>query len=207
MRAATGLLLFACARTALDAGELDANGAGPGLPAPSLGTGGSLAPAASGGATGGSAPVLSSGGRAQAQCLPTPETCNGRDDDCNGAVDDLPALPCPTGGFSYCIGGVQSACPSRCETCIPGSERACFVSFCTFWGVQTCTADGRSFGSCREQRVPSECAGVAGEGPNVAALEQCCIDNGYCCLDNADLDHDGNMAESLGNCRDVSCNP
>jgi streptogramin lyase len=49
------------------------------------------------------------------------ETCNGRDDDCDGAIDEeLPAVPCPTaggcgglavcqGGALVCIGGAASA--------------------------------------------------------------------------------------------------
>ena len=36
-------------------------------------------------------------------------------------------------------------------------------------------------------------------------LEQCCIDDGYCCLDEHDLDHDGNRREMLGACDGVRC--
>src|SRR5262249_33825562 len=37
-------------------------------------------------------------------CVPSPETCNGLDDDCNGQIDDgLPAIPCPGGGARYCV--------------------------------------------------------------------------------------------------------
>jgi hypothetical protein len=171
-----------------------------------LGTGG--IPATGGSASSGGSvvkpPPTGAGGSANNGCVPAPEQCNGRDDDCNGRVDEVSPVPCPGGGFSYCVGGRQSACPSRCEVCVPGSERICFVSFCTFWGVQTCTADGRSFGACREERVPSECAGV-GSARNLGALERCCLDHGYCCVDSEDLDHDGNRAEMLGACGDVQC--
>lgn len=195
-------LAVSCARSGLDPGEFAASGdpgptpsttppadAGtqpspPSTPDAGLGTGGSV-----------NGPL----------CVPSEELCNGLDDDCDGFVDDLAPVPCAAGGFSYCVGGRQSACPTRCDACIPGSERVCFTSYCTFWGTQTCTADGRSFGSCRERRVPSECADAAGRGGDIAKLEQCCIAHGYCCVDTEDLDHDGDHSEVLGNCEDVSC--
>lgn len=83
-------------------------------------------------------------------------------------------------------------------------EFKCFVSYCTFWGEQTCTADGRSVGAGSEQRVPAECAGI-GSAHDIAALERCCIDNGYCCVDREDLDGDGDRSEMLGECGDVRC--
>src|SRR5262249_42252651 len=125
-------------------------------------------------------------------CVPHDETCNGIDDDCNGEVDDgIAPIPCPGGGERYCVAGRFSECPTRCETCIPGSERVCFLSYCTYWAAQTCTADGRSWGVCRERHVPSECSGVATKNKDSPELEQCCIDKGYCCRDEYDLNHDG----------------
>jgi hypothetical protein len=147
---------------------------------------------------------LEAGTDASGHCVPAPEQCNGRDDDCNGDTDDgIPAIPCPGGGERYCVAGRMSACPERCELCVPGSERICFLSYCEFWAVQTCTADGRSFGICREHGVPPECKPFA--KANSVKLEQCCIDNGYCCLDENDLDRDGNRREMLGNCTGVVC--
>jgi hypothetical protein len=99
----------------------------------------------------------------------------------------------------------MSACPARCETCLPGSERVCMLSYCTFWGIQTCTADGRSFGRCREHEPPPECRDIAREHRDSRELEQCCLDNGYCCLDRHDLDGDGNRSEMLGRCDEVLC--
>lgn len=148
--------------------------------------------------------IGSAGGATGPSCVPNGEVCNGLDDDCNGRVDEVAPVPCPGGSFSYCVGGRQSACPSRCEACVPGSQRICFVSFCTFWGEQTCTADGRSFGACREQPVPAACKGV-GSARNLGALERCCLDNGYCCVDSEDLDRDGDRSEMLGACQDVEC--
>ena len=141
-------------------------------------------------------------------CVAVPESCNGIDDDCNGQVDDgIAPIPCPSGGFRYCVGGRSSACPTRCEVCVPGSQRVCFISYCLYWGTQTCAADGKSFGSCREQRPPSDCDAVARAEGASSALEHCCVDRGYCCLDTYDLDGDGDRGEVLGSCGGVSCEP
>lgn len=142
------------------------------------------------------------------RCVPVEETCNGIDDDCNGQVDDgIAPVPCPGGGFRYCVGGRSSACPTRCEVCVPGSQRVCFISYCLYWGTQTCAADGRSFGPCREQRPPSACDAIARAEGASPELERCCIDHGYCCLDAYDLDVDGNRGDVLGSCGGVSCEP
>jgi hypothetical protein len=141
-------------------------------------------------------------------CQPQPEVCNGRDDDCDGKVDeDLPPIPCPNGGSRYCIAGRTSECPRVCEVCRPGSQRVCFISYCTYWGAQTCASDGRSFGLCRERPVPPECETIAKTKRKSRELEQCCIDNGYCCLDEQDLDGDGDRTEMLGRCGGVTCPP
>jgi hypothetical protein len=141
-------------------------------------------------------------------CQPQPETCNGRDDDCDGKVDeDLPPIPCPNGGNRYCVAGRLSECPRVCEVCRPGSQRVCYISYCTYWGAQTCASDGRSFGLCRERPVPPECESIAKSKRKSPELERCCIDNGYCCLDEHDLDGDGDRTEMLGRCGGVTCPP
>jgi hypothetical protein len=141
-------------------------------------------------------------------CQPQAEVCNGRDDDCDGQTDeDLPAIPCPDGGNRYCVGGRYSECPRRCEVCVPGSRRICFVSFCTYWGSQACAADGRSFGACRESTAPQSCDQVVRDKKKSPELEQCCLDSGFCCLDEFDLDHDGDRTEMLGRCAAVECTP
>jgi hypothetical protein len=141
-------------------------------------------------------------------CSPQPETCNGVDDDCNGKVDDgLPPIPCPNGGERYCIAGAYSECPRRCEVCVPGSERVCFTAFCTYWGTQACASDGRSFGPCKESRVPSGCQAVTDMQKYSADLEKCCLAQGQCCLDTWDLDGDGDTNEMLGRCDSVMCGP
>ncbi|MDX2050986.1 MAG: hypothetical protein SFV15_01255 [Polyangiaceae bacterium] len=138
-------------------------------------------------------------------CVPEAESCNGLDDDCNGRVDDVPPLACSEGGFQYCVNGQMSDCPRRCEQCLPGSERVCQISYCTYWGVESCAADGKAFSFCKEQRVPRECREVAERFHDSPELEQCCIDNGYCCLDSHDLDKDGDTGEMMGRCEDVMC--
>jgi hypothetical protein len=138
-------------------------------------------------------------------CRPRSEACNGRDDDCNGAVDDLPAEACDGGGFRFCVAGRMSECPRRCEVCVPGSVRVCQNPYCTFWGEQECAADGQGFGNCREADPPPECADIARKHQQSPELEQCCLDNGYCCEDEHDLDNDGNRREMLGACEDIAC--
>lgn len=206
--AALLLCAFACARTGLYPGEL---GDGDGVS-----SGGSDTAGGTSGAAGTPAQPIatnmppSSGGqstvpREEPRCEPSPEDCNGRDDDCNGAIDDLPAQACPGGGSRFCVAGRLSECPKRCEVCVPGSVRICQNPFCTFWGEQECAADGQGFGNCREADPPPECAGIAKKHQQSRELEECCIDNGYCCLDEHDLDRDGNRHEMLGACGDIAC--
>ncbi|HEY6729365.1 MAG TPA: hypothetical protein VI197_35385 [Polyangiaceae bacterium] len=140
------------------------------------------------------------------ECEPTgAESCNGVDDDCNGSVDDLPPVACADGGFSYCVRGAMSECPRECQTCMPGSETICFVSYCYFWGVQTCSGDGKSLSGCIEEPPPSACTDIARDHQKSRQLEQCCIDEGYCCKDDFDLDHDGDTRDYVGNCSEVIC--
>lgn len=214
------LAAAACARTGLYPADLGDDESGVTDP---VGSGGATATggAASGGAGAGGllqvagvAGMVSVAGSAGApmkppvmppSCEPSTEVCNGRDDDCNGAVDDLAPAACPGGGFRFCVAGRLSECPRRCDVCVPGSYRVCQNSFCSFWGEQECTGDGQGFGFCREAEPPPECAGIARKFKDSSQLEQCCLDNGYCCLDEHDLDHDGNTREMLGACKDVVC--
>jgi hypothetical protein len=141
-------------------------------------------------------------------CHPQPETCNGVDDDCNGVVDDgLPPIPCPNGGARYCVSGAYSECPRRCEVCVPGSERECFTTFCSFWGTQACASDGRSFGPCKEALPPGDCQAVTDQSKYTSDLEKCCIAQGLCCLDEFDLNGNGDKTEMLGRCDSVMCGP
>lgn len=192
----SGWLLAACGRTSLLEASLtdDSNAAGADA---AVDAASERAPDASA-----PAPAVSAG---PAVCEPATEICNGVDDDCNGKVDDLPAIPCPGGGSRYCVAGRLSACPERCEVCVPGSERVCFLSYCLYWGTQACAADGKSFGPCREDKPAAECDAVAREHKDSPELEQCCLDNGYCCADSHDLNDNGNRSEFIGQCDEVLC--
>jgi hypothetical protein len=215
--AALLLLFAACARTGLHPGDLSEGDDGPdesssGGRQATPGAGGSSIVAGGMAGTAGIAGMLPTPGSAGAPtqptepiCRPRSEACNGRDDDCNGAVDDLPAEACDGGGFRFCVAGRMSECPRRCEVCVPGSVRVCQNPYCTFWGEQECAADGQGFGNCREADPPPECADIARKHQQSPELEQCCLDNGYCCEDEHDLDNDGNRREMLGACEDIAC--
>ena len=139
-------------------------------------------------------------------CVPKTEICNGVDDDCDGNVDEeQPSIPCPNGGDRFCVGGHYSECPRRCDVCVPGSKRTCITTFCTFWGSQECADDGKSFSACKESQPPDACREIANRMMRSPALEQCCIDNGFCCVDEFDLDGDGDRTEMLGRCESVIC--
>jgi hypothetical protein len=138
-------------------------------------------------------------------CVPSEEVCNGVDDDCNGNVDEVAPVPCPDGGFSHCIAGVMSECPTQCDTCMPGSKTICFVSYCYYWGVQTCHGDGKSLSGCVEEPPPRACREIAQKHQKSRQLQQCCIDEGYCCKDDFDLDNDGSTQDYVGNCSEVLC--
>jgi hypothetical protein len=55
--------------------------------------------------------------------------------------------------------------------------------------------------------VPRQCRAIARDHQDSPQLERCCIDEGYCCLDEHDLDGDGDTGEMLGNCEHLSCEP
>jgi hypothetical protein len=211
------LCAAACARTGLSAGDLGDGDLGAG----DASSGGSATSGDAGKPNGG-APVidpLPTSGRSPVQmggtsslpiseptaCVPSTEACNGRDDDCNGAVDDVPAEACPGGGFRYCVAARLSECPRRCDVCVAGSVRICQNPFCSFWGEQECAADGQGFGHCREAQPPPECRAIARKFENSKELERCCLENGYCCLDQYDIDGDGDRGEMLGACGDIAC--
>jgi MYXO-CTERM domain-containing protein len=108
-------------------------------------------------------------------CVPADETCNGRDDDCDGAVDDGLSRTCGTdvgecrtgsetcsgGGWGACVGGIPpraEACDDRDDDCDGATDeelwRACGsdVGECRT-GIATCTAG--AWGSCVGELPPA----------------------------------------------------
>jgi len=102
------------------------------------------------------------GGGAMMMCtpgMPSAETCNGIDDDCDGMIDDgLPSATCGVGGcmrtVPTCVGGMPQACaplPPGTETC-NGADDDCDGAIDDGFGTITC-----GMGSC--QRTVLECVG------------------------------------------------
>ncbi len=63
-------------------------------------------------------------GKCEGEVVPAAETCSGKDDDCNGKVDDLPELQCGKGPCvakaTACANGKPNVCkphPGKQETC------------------------------------------------------------------------------------------
>src|SRR6185295_6982595 len=62
------------------------------------------------------------GGECVGQIVPTPEVCNGQDDDCNGSVDDgLGTIAC---GLGACEVDAPACVDGAPGTCTPGKARA-----------------------------------------------------------------------------------
>ncbi|MCK6511675.1 YCF48-related protein [Myxococcota bacterium] len=70
--------------------------------------------------------------------LPTKETCNGIDDDCNGKIDDIAACACKE---------------SQTAPCYTGPEKTAGIGVCKK-GTMTCQADG-TWGACLDAIPPS----------------------------------------------------
>ncbi|WP_170229904.1 SBBP repeat-containing protein [Polyangium fumosum] len=90
------------------------------------------------------------------QVLPSAETCNMQDDDCDGVVDD----------------GIGCACaPGTSINCYTGPDNTNGVGLCK-GGSQTCLADGTGYGACMGEVLPSldNCASPADEDCSGAAL-------------------------------------
>jgi hypothetical protein len=59
-------------------------------------------------------------GHCSGEVLPSPESCNGSDDDCNGAIDDgLPTISCGLGACRVTVPGCTGGAISACEPLPP----------------------------------------------------------------------------------------
>ncbi len=128
---------------------------------------------------------------------PSAETCNGLDDDCDGAIDgiveacgvDIGACTtgtrtCTMGSFGACSGTSPTAevcdgVDNDCDGVVDGFTRACGTSMglCTV-GTETCT--GGVFGACSGAGASTEVcdAARADEDCDGASNEGCACDDG-----------------------------
>ena len=128
------------------------------------------------GGNGGTAGTAGSGGAGGATCQPEQEICDQKDNDCNGAVDDVPDLP---GGCDCNDGDLQD--------CYTGDATTDGIGACKK-GQQTCA--GGTWGECAGQVLPTDeecnlldddCNGAAddmgqatcGVGDCAATVEKC----------------------------------
>jgi len=88
-------------------------------------------------------------GACMGQTLPSVETCDGIDNDCNGMIDDGPSCNCTAG---------------ETKSCYSGPAGTAGVGVCMA-GLQTCLPDGSAFGACMNEVLPSleNCAAPADE--------------------------------------------
>jgi hypothetical protein len=129
------ILLLGTATVACSNGKKGSSGVAGGGTAGSAGNGGEA-----GSGAGGAAGSSSGGsGGTGSTCTPEKEICDGKDNDCNGMVDDV------AGGCQCTIGQTQP-----CYTGMPDSTKG--VGECKE-GTQTCGMDGK-WGDCTGQVTP-----------------------------------------------------
>jgi hypothetical protein len=102
--------------------------------------------------------------------LPQVETCNGRDDDCDGLVDDGVTCPLVANATSACVSGAcQVTCSAGFANCDGNAANGCETALMT--DTRNCGACGVICGLCADGS-PQRCnAGVCGCGGPLGGLQ------------------------------------
>lgn len=156
-------------------------------------------------------------GDCEGQVKPITETCNGRDDDCDGKVDDGLGGSCPTTCNAMAVekcDGIDNDCDGNIDE---DSDKPCYggtvgcsakdngftcVGLCK-QGIQRCE-NGKLSSSCEGQVLPR--AEVCDSGGATAAMDEDCdgqINNGCDCTSGQTQDCYGGLAgtASVGICK------
>lgn len=121
-------------------------------------------------------------------CRPGEEICfNDIDDDCDGEADEGCDTTdggcahsvefCDNGADDDCDGTTDEADCRRCPICQPGAFRHCDTGLEWGWGLQACSSDGMSWGTCFDDVAPPGCPRGASTTWDLA----CCMDSHECC--------------------------
>jgi hypothetical protein len=162
------------------------------------------------------------------QVLPEAEICNGKDDDCDGSVDDVAiASGCDTQllgacaeGSLVCRAGVEFCEPAResqTESCngadddCDGTTDEVVAAPCYPPDVAGCALDAQGAWQCTGRCTTgvSECSGgeQSCNGATASAPEECTTDEEFAQDENCDGDIDENCACTDGSTRDCYAGP
>ena len=122
-------------------------------------------------------------GPCQGVSSPKPEVCDGRDNDCNGQIDENIARPCYDGpaqtkNVGSCRSGIQRCTNGNWGTCV-GQQLPAQKEICGNQGDDNC--DGLTNEGCTGQSIPKDrCEDKDGDGYSIGAIctgQQDCNDN------------------------------
>ena len=143
-------------------------------------------------------------------CLPTPEVCDGKDNDCNGTVDDgIEPVPCYDGPAGTADVGI---CRSGQRICVNGQMADVCLSQ-VLPQDETCNGlDDDCDGQVDEGPYPDDPHNCGACGNRCLASDQC--KNGACipsseanCENGLDEDQDGLIDCADPDCGDRACGP